>query len=184
MATTTRIGAPWTKEEEDTILAQVASGLHIAEIAVAQKRTSGGIRARLTRIACQLVEQKMSVFEAAGRTGIRAVRVQEALKRKTEQEEAKKECLKPKMEFKFAQTFTRAKLQGRAEEMRKAAEAAKLWQRQQNIEGYVNQTERIVLDEAAAGKFFYLYEVRILPHDWRSGSMFRIGILDSLRPAS
>jgi hypothetical protein len=161
----TRIGAPWTKEEEDTILAHVASGLHIAEIAVAQKRTSGGIRARLTRIACQLVEQKMSVFEAAGRTGIRAVRVQEALKRKTEQEEAKKECLKPKMEFKFQQTFTRAKLQGRAEEMRKAAEAAKLWQRQQNIEGYVNQTERIVLDEAAAGKFFYLYEVRILPHD-------------------
>jgi hypothetical protein len=104
----TRIGAPWTKEEEETILAQVASGLHIAEIAIAQKRTTGGIRARLTRIACLLVEQKMSVYEAAGRTGIKVVRIQEALKRKLEEESVK---VRPsKLEFTFTTTTSREEL--------------------------------------------------------------------------
>jgi hypothetical protein len=160
-----RIGTPWTKTEEDEVLAHVTDGLTFAEIAVLKQRATGGIRARLTRIACLLVEQKMSIYEAAGRTGLRVVRIQEALKRKTEQEAAKAECLKPKMEFKFQQTFTRETLQGRQEEIRKAAERTKLWQRRQAIESYVNQVERAVLDEAAAGKSFYLYEVRILPHD-------------------
>lgn len=108
----TRIGAPWTKEEEETILAQVAKGLRIADIAIAQKRTTGGIRARLTRIACQLVEQKVSVYEASGRTGIRVNRIEEALKQKTEQEAAKKKCLIPKMEFTFTTTTSRDELLG------------------------------------------------------------------------
>ena len=159
---TTRIGTPWTKEEEDTILAHVASGLHIAEIAVVQKRTSGGIRSRLTRIACQLVEEKMSVFEASGRTGIWAARIQEMLKRKTEQEAAKKECLKPKMEFNFQQTFSRVKLQGLPEETRKAAEAARLWQIRQRVEQFVNQIERPVTAAAAKGETSYLHELH--PH--------------------
>jgi hypothetical protein len=148
MDKTTRIGAPWTKEEEDTILAQVASGLHIAEIAVAQKRTSGGIRARLTRIACQLVEQKMSVFEASGRTGIRAARIQEALKRKTEQVAAKAACLKPKMEFKFAQTTSREELLG-----------LPLKQKLACLQNIAEQQSPAIQGHAACGETSYLWEM-------------------------
>jgi hypothetical protein len=145
---TTRIGTPWTKEEEDTILAHVASGLHIAEIAVVQKRTSGGIRSRLTRIACQLVEQKMSVFEAAGRTGIRAVRVQEALKRKTEQAAAKKECLKPKMELKFQQTTSREELLGLPMKRKMAC-----------LQNIVDQPNSAIQGHATQGDTSYLWEM-------------------------
>ena len=88
--------------------------------------------------------------------------------RKTEQEALTSESLIPKMEFKFAQTFSRTALQGRPEEMRKAVEAVKLSQHRQKIEDCVNQTERFVLDEAAAGKSVYqqvLYLPRIYTRD-------------------
>ena len=85
--------------------------------------------------------------------------------RKTEQGTPKTECLKPKMEFKFAQTFTRTALQGRPEEMRKAVEAVKLSQRRQMIEDYVNETERSVLNEAATGKSVYHRELYSPPRD-------------------
>ena len=162
----TRVGALWTKEEETAVLAQVAAGLRLADIGVTQKRTTGGIRSRLTQIACQLVEEKkMSLYEAAGRTGLQAYRIQEALKQKTDQAKARALLPTPKMEFKFQHTVNRAKLQGLPEENRKAAEKQKLWQRQQAVESHVNQVERSVLDEAAAGKTFYLHELRGLPHD-------------------
>lgn len=105
---TTRIGHAWTKQEEDSILADIEAGLRIAEIAVKQQRTTGGIRTRLTRLACSFVEDnKMSLYEAAGRTGIRVARIQEALKRKTEQEATKKPTA---MEFKFTKTTSREEL--------------------------------------------------------------------------
>jgi hypothetical protein len=160
-----RHGDSWTKTEEDLILACVTNGMTLSAIAEKQQRTTGGIRARLTRIACHLVEEKkMSVYEAAGRTGIQVRPIQEALKCKTDQAKARAVLPTPKMEFNFQQTFSRVKLQGRQEEMRKAAEEQRLWQIRQHVEQYVNQTERAVLDEAAAGKTFYLHEVR-LPHD-------------------
>ena len=62
------------------------------------------------------------------------------------------------MEFNFQQTFDRTTLQGRAEEMRKAAEAAKLVRLRQNVKTRVDQVERTILDEAAVGKSFYLYD--------------------------
>ena len=59
---------------------------------------------------------------------------------------------KDTMEFKFQHTFSRTALQGRAEEMRKAAEATRLLQVRQSVEHYVNQTEMAILAEAATGK--------------------------------
>jgi hypothetical protein len=85
--------------------------------------------------------------------------------RKTEQEALTSESLIPKMEFKFAQTFSRTALQGRPEEMRKAVEAVKLSQRRQMVEDYVNETERAVLNEAAAGKSVYHRELYFPPRD-------------------
>jgi hypothetical protein len=112
MDTRTRIGNPWTKEEETSILADIEAGLHIGDIAVKQQRTTGGIRARLTRLACSFVEDKtMSLYEASGRTGIRAARIQDVLKRKMEQEKAK--VVRPtKMQFTFQQTSSREELAG------------------------------------------------------------------------
>lgn len=77
------------------------------------------------------------------------------------------------MEFKFQQTYTRSKLQGRAEEMRKAAEATRLWQIRQRVESYVNQTEGAILTEAGAGKSSYLHELRNLPHDCTNDDILR-----------
>jgi hypothetical protein len=76
------------------------------------------------------------------------------------------------MEFKFHTTFNRAALQGRAEEMRKAAEAVRLLQIRQRVEQHVNQTEREILDAAAKGESFYLHEVR-LPHDCTNDDIVR-----------
>ena len=76
-----RRGHAWTEEEEASILADVEAGLSFTEIAEKQQRTAGSIRCRLARIACSYVEeQHMSVFEAAGRTGVRASHVREALR--------------------------------------------------------------------------------------------------------
>jgi hypothetical protein len=77
------------------------------------------------------------------------------------------------MEFNFQTTFNRTALQGRAEEMRKAAEALKLSLIRQRVEGYVNQNERAVLDAAAKGESSYLHEVRTLPHDCTNDDLMR-----------
>jgi regulatory protein YycI of two-component signal transduction system YycFG len=55
-------------------------------------------------------EEKVSVYEASGRTGVRVARIQEALKRKTDEAKAKSECHKPKMEFNFGTTTSREEL--------------------------------------------------------------------------
>jgi hypothetical protein len=145
----TRIGAPWTKEEEHAILVHVASGMRIAEIAIAQKRTSGGIRSRLTRIACQLVEEeKVSVYEASGRTGIRAARIQEALRRKTDEAKAKAECPKPKMDFGFVQTTSREKLL-----------ALPLEQKIGRLRSIADEQGHIIARSAQLGKTNYLWEM-------------------------
>jgi hypothetical protein len=162
----TRHGARWTKQEEEEILASIKSGLSLRIIATRKQRTTGGIRSRLTQVACRFVEvDKMPLYEAAERTGIKPAHLRAVLSLKMEPAPPNIVPPTPKMDIKFQTTFNRTALQGRAEEMRKAAEAAKLWQRRQNIEGYVNQTERSGLYEAAAGKSFYLYEVRLRPHD-------------------
>lgn len=144
---TTRIGHPWTKEEETSILVDIEAGLHIGTIAAKQQRTTGGIRSRLTRIACSFVENKtMSLYEASGRTGIRTARIQEMLTRKTDQEAAKKAC-PTKMEFHFSSTITREELQD-APRRRKIA----------HLQTIVDQ--RLNLQTAAAlGKTSYLWEV-------------------------
>ncbi len=67
------------------------------------------------------------------------------------------------MEFKFQQTFNRAALQGRAEEMRKAAEATRQFQLRQTVKQIVDQIERAVLDAAATDKTFYIHELRNMP---------------------
>lgn len=103
---TTRIGHAWTKQEEDSILADIEAGLHIGDIAVKQQRTTGGIRSRLTRLACCFVKDKsMSLYEAAGRTGIRAARIQKVLA----QTEAKAAC-PTKTDYNFAATMSREAL--------------------------------------------------------------------------
>jgi hypothetical protein len=165
MAKPARIGQLWTKAEEDSILASIKAGATLAEIAETKQRTTGGIRARLTRIACCFVEEaNMTLYEASGRTGIRVARIQEALTRKTEVARAKAECLKPKMEFKFQQTFTRAKLQGHAEETRKANEAAKLQRLREKVNMLVDSITGQVLDAAANEKTSFLYEPQ--PHHY------------------
>ena len=80
---------------------------------------------------------------------------------------------KDTMEFKFQHTFSRTALQGRAEEMRKAAEATRLLQVRQSVEHYVNQTEMAILAEAATGKSSYLHELRNLPHNCTNGELLR-----------
>jgi hypothetical protein len=159
MAKLARIGNPWTKEEETSILADIEAGLHIGDIAVKQQRTTGGIRARLTRLACSFVEDKtMSLYEASGRTGIRAARIQLVLKRKTEEAKAKVVC-PTKMEFKFEKTFSRQKLQGHAEETRKAEEAATEARMRDTVKQVVtNAIAPQVLDAARTKATFYLWE--------------------------
>lgn len=81
MTTPARRGHAWTQQEEDTILAYVEAGMSFAEIAETQQRTTGSIRCRLTRIACSYVEKgHMSVYEAAGRTGVRVSDIRDAIR--------------------------------------------------------------------------------------------------------
>ena len=174
MAKLARIGNPWTKEEETSILADIEAGLHIGDIAVKQQRTTGGIRARLTRLACSFVEDKtMSLYEASGRTGIRAARIQLVLKRKTEQEKAKVVC-PTKMEFKFEKTFSRQKLQGHAEETRKAEEAAAEARMRDTVKAVVAHTIAPQVLEAARTKAtFYLGEGSPQVHGVKSDDILR-----------
>lgn len=174
MAKLTRIGNPWTKEEETSILADIEAGLHIGDIAMKQQRTTGGIRARLTRLACSFVEDKtMSLYEAAGRTGIRAARIQLVLKRKTEQEKAKVVC-PTKMEFKFDTTFSRQKLQGHAEETRKAEEAAAEARMRDTVKSVVAHTiAPQVLNAARTKATSYLWEGSLQSHGVKSDDLLR-----------
>lgn len=156
MDTRTRIGNPWTKEEETSILADIEAGLHIGDIAVKQQRTTGGIRARLTRLACSFVEDKtMSLYEASGRTGIRAARIQDVLKRKMEQEKAK--VVHPtKMQFTFQQTSSREELRGLPHKHKMASLQAIAEQHVQAIQGHATRGETSYLwemDEAKLPQF-------------------------------
>jgi hypothetical protein len=74
-----RHGSAWTKTEEEEILRAVAKGLTYAAIAKRQQRTTGGIRARLTQIACRFVEGRMTLCEASTRTSIRIADIITAL---------------------------------------------------------------------------------------------------------
>ena len=148
MAKPARIGQLWTKTEEDSILASIKSGATIAEIAESKQRTTGGIRARLTRIACCFVEEaKMTLYEASGRTGIRVARIQEALTRKTEEAKAKTHC-PTKLEFKFQQTTSREELRG-----------LPLKQKMACLQSIAEQQSQAIQGHAVHGETSYLWEM-------------------------
>jgi hypothetical protein len=155
MAKPARNGQLWTKTEEDSILACIQAGMTIAQIAEDKQRTTGGIRSRLTRIACCFVEEtKMTIYEASGRTGIRVARIQEMLKRKTEQEAAKVVC-PTKMEFTFQQTTSREELRGLPHKHKMAC-----------LQNIAEQPAQSIQGLATRGETSYLWEMdeAKLPH--------------------
>jgi hypothetical protein len=155
----TRHGARWTKQEEDEILASIKAGLSLRIIATRKERSTSGIRARLTQIACRFVEvDKMPLYEAAERTGIKVDHLRAVLSLKMEPAPHSTVTPTPKMEFKFTNTLTRTKLQGYAEERKKAAEAARLEAIRQAVVQRVDAVASAVLSSAANGETFYLYD--------------------------
>jgi hypothetical protein len=177
MSTTpVRTGERWTKAEEDEILANIKAGLSIHAIADRKQRTTGGIRSRLTQIACRFVEvDKMSLYEASGRTRIPVIRIEEAIKWKTEHAKATVEPPQPpKMEFKFDTTFSRQKLQGHAEETRKAEEAAAEARMRETVKTVVAHTiAPQVLNAARTKATSYLWEGLPRVHGVASGDLLR-----------
>jgi hypothetical protein len=170
-----RNGERWTKSEEDEILANLKSGLTINTIASRKQRTTGGIRSRLTQIACRFVEvDKMPLYEAAGRTRIPVIRIEEAIKWKTEHAKANVVAPTLKMEFKFDTTFNRQKLQGHAEEMRKAEEEQKLVNMRQQVKVLVAHTiEPRVLTAARTKATSYLFEEQLQRYGVTSDDLLR-----------
>jgi hypothetical protein len=107
----TRHGARWTKQEEDEILASIKAGLSLRIIATRKERSTSGIRARLTQIACRFVEvDKMPLYEAAERTGIKVDHLRAVLSLKMEPAPHTTVTPTPKMEFTFATTTPREEL--------------------------------------------------------------------------
>jgi hypothetical protein len=161
MSTTpVRTGERWTKAEEDEILANIKAGLSIHAIADRKQRTPGGIRSRLTRIACNLVLSNVPLSEASARTSIGLVHILAALERKMDCKAAASQPVQaPKMEFKFDTTFSRQKLQGHAEETRKAEEAAAEARMRDTVKMLVTNTiAPQVLNAARAKATSYLWE--------------------------
>jgi hypothetical protein len=154
----TRHGARWTKQEEDEILASIKAGLSLRIIATRKERSTSGIRSRLTQIACRFVEvDKMPLYEAAERTGIKVDHLRAVLSLKMEPAPHTTVTPTPKMEFKFQQTLSRSTLQGHAEEMRKKREAEKLERIRASVRQYVDGVTGAILNTAADKKTFYLY---------------------------
>jgi hypothetical protein len=155
-----RNGERWTKAEEAEILANIKTGLTIQTIADRKQRTPGGIRSRLTRIACSLVLSNVPLSEASTRTSIGVVHILAALERKMDCTAAQVQPPQPpKMEFKFDTTFNRQKLQGHAEEMRKAEEEQKQVNMRQQVKQVVTNTiAPRVLEAARTNATFYLFE--------------------------
>jgi hypothetical protein len=158
-----RNGARWTKEEEEEILASIKTGLSLRIIATRKQRTTGGIRSRLTQIACRFVEvDKMPLYEAAERTGIKPAHLRAVLSLKTEPAPHMTGPPIPKMEFNFQQTFSRTALQGRAE-------AAKQERLRRAVEAIVERSSYMVLKAAEGDKMSYLYELEH-EHNYRFGN--------------
>jgi hypothetical protein len=155
-----RNGERWTKSEEAEILANIKTGLTIQTIADRKQRTPGGIRSRLTRIACSLVLSNVPLREASTRTSIGVVHILSALERKMDCKAAQVQPPQPpKMEFKFDTTFSRQKLQGHAEETRKAEEARKQENLRNAVKALVTNTiAPQVLEAARTNATFYLLE--------------------------
>lgn len=78
------------------------------------------------------------------------------------------------MEFKFDQTFTRTKLQGHAEETRKAEEAAKQARMRETVKQVVtNAIAPQVLKAARTNATFYLWEGLSQEHGVTSDDLLR-----------
>jgi len=155
-----RNGERWSKAEEAEILANIKTGLTIQAIADRKQRTPGGIRSRLTRIACSLVLSNVPLSEASTRTSIGVVHIRAPHERKMDSTAAQVQPPQPpKMEFKFDTTFNRQKLQGHAEEMRKAEEEQKQVNMRQQVKQVVTNTiAPRVLEAARTNATFYLFE--------------------------
>ena len=170
-----RNGERWTKAEEAEILASIKTGLTIQTIADRKQRTPGGIRSRLTRIACSLVLSNVLLSEASTRTSIGVVHILSALERKMDCKAAQIQAPQPpKMEFKFDTTFSRQKLQGHAEETRKAEEAAAEARMRDTVKAVVAHTIAPQVLEAARTKAtFYLWEGSPQVHGVKSDDILR-----------
>ena len=73
------IGKKWSHVEEDILLNRIGEGKSIDEISVEFKRTTGGIRGRLTEIACRLVLSGKSIDDVVQITTIDKTRINECL---------------------------------------------------------------------------------------------------------
>lgn len=88
---TARVGAPWTNEEESELLNEIKT-CGITEIAEKHQRTTGGIRARLALIACDMCKNHgLSIAEASAAVKIdedilhkKIQRIENRAKRKTD----------------------------------------------------------------------------------------------------
>lgn len=65
-----KIGAPWSKYEEETLLKEIAEGKTHSEIAKLHGRKDGGIAARLKKLAIEMRVKKMSYDEIKSKTGL------------------------------------------------------------------------------------------------------------------
>ncbi len=88
------------------------------------------------------------MYEASGRTGIRVARIQEAIKRKTDETKAKAECHKPKMQFTFATTTSREELLG-----------LHLKQKQSRLQQIAENQSTAIHGAARIGQTNYLWEM-------------------------
>jgi len=67
----TRIGQPWSKDEEQNLLDRISEGKSINEISVEFKRAQGGIKSRLKVVATEMLNSGKSIMEVSKLTGIR-----------------------------------------------------------------------------------------------------------------
>ena len=76
----TRIGQPWSRSEEDTLLKRISEGKSIEEISTEFQRAPGGIKARLKNHAISLILTGTSIQEASSITSLSEQALSQSMK--------------------------------------------------------------------------------------------------------
>jgi hypothetical protein len=78
-----KIGAPWTTDEEKKLLQLLADGKSHQEIGVILERTKGGISGRVKLIACKMFDNSTSTEDIMRITCLTKDELEEAIKKHT-----------------------------------------------------------------------------------------------------
>jgi len=81
-----RIGEPWSEQEEMKILSAISNGKNTDEISIELQRTSGSITSRIRQMACQLHNKGVNHTDITRLTRLSESEINEAIEGNTRRE--------------------------------------------------------------------------------------------------